>query len=82
MIPIIPSGLNIMVLVPLFGMSSIALFCMNFNFNNRVPQSNILTMDRPEISSINGAFTFISFCSLGFKIIQFSGNIGTDLFKI
>ena len=61
-----------------------ALFHVNFNFNNRVlwvPPSNILTMARPEISFINGAFTFINFCSLGFKIIQFSGNIGTDLFK-
>ena len=33
------------------------------------------------ISSINGAFTFINFCSLGFKIVHCSGNIGMDLFK-
>ena len=73
-----------MVLVPLFVMFNMALFHMNFNFNNRVlwvPLSNILTMARPEISSINGAFTFINFCSLGFKNKQFSGNIGRDLFK-
>ena len=60
------------------------LFCMNFNFNNRVlwvPPSNILTMARPEISDINVAFTFINSCSLGFKIVQISENIGTDLFK-
>ena len=38
-------------------------------------------MASPEISSVNGAFTFINFCSLGFKIVQFSENIGTDLFK-
>ena len=82
--PIISSGLNIMVLVPLFVMSNMALFHVNFNFDSRVlwvPPSNILTIARPEISSINGAFTFIHFCSLGFKIMQFSRNIGTDLFK-
>ena len=38
-------------------------------------------MANHEISSINGAFTFINFCSFGFKIVQFSGNMGTDLFK-
>ena len=84
MIPMISSGLNIMVLVPLFVMSSIALFCVNFNFNSRilwVHPSNILTMARPEISSMNEPFTFINFCSLGFKIAQFSENTGTDLFK-
>ena len=84
MIPIISSGLNIMLLVPLFVISHMVLFHVNFNFNNRVlwvPPSNILTMARPEISSINGAFTFINFCSLGFKIVQISGNIGKDLFK-
>ena len=50
MVSIISSGLNIMVLVPLLVMSSIALFCTNVNFNNRVlwvPPSNILTMARP-----------------------------------
>ena len=54
------------------------------HFINRVlwvSLSNILTMVSPKISSMNGAFTFISFCSLGFKIIQFSENMGTDLFK-
>ena len=65
-------------------MSSMALFHVNFNFNKTVlwvPPSNILAMANPEISSINEAFTFISFSSLGFKIVQFSGNMGTDLFK-
>ena len=73
-----------MVSVPLFVMSSMALFHVNFNFNNKVlwvPPSNILTIASPEISSINGVFTFINFCLLDFKIAQFSGNIGTDLFK-
>ena len=73
-----------MVSVSLFTMSNIALFCVNFNFINRVlwvPWLNILTMASPEILSINGAFTFINFCSWGYKIIQFSGNMGTDLYK-
>ena len=84
MIPIISSGLNIIVSITLFVWSSMALLCVNFSFNKRVlwvPLSNILTMANPEISSINGAFTFINFCSLGFKIVQFSGNMGTDLFQ-
>ena len=38
-------------------------------------------MANPEISSINGAFTFINFCLLGFKIMQFSGNMGTGLLR-
>ena len=70
--PILSSGLNIMVSVPLFTMYIIAAFCMNFSFINKVlwvPQSNILTIANPNISSINRAFTFIDFCSLGFKIM-------------
>ena len=57
---------------------------MNFNFINKVllvPPSRILIMVIPEISSINEALTFISFCSLGFNITSFSGKIGTYLFK-
>ena len=59
-------------------MSNIALFHMNFNFMNRelwVPLSSILTMANPEISSVNWAFTFINFCSLGFKIVQLARNM-------
>ena len=73
-----------MVLVPLFTMSNIALFHVNFSFNNKVlwfSPSNILTIDSPEFLSINGAFTFINICSLGFKITWLSGNMGMDLFK-
>ena len=73
-----------MVSVPLFAVSNIALFQVNFNFINRVlwvSPSNILTIASPKSVSINGAFTFINFYSLGFKIIQLSGNMGTDLFK-
>ena len=46
-----------------------------------VPPSNILTITSLEISSINGAFTFISLCYLCFKITWFSQNMGMDLFK-
>ena len=85
MTPIIFSGLKIMVSVPLLlTVSTLALFCINFNFISKVlwvPPPNILTMASPKISSINGAFTFISLCSLGFRITQLSGNMGMDLFK-
>ena len=30
---------------------------------------------------MNGALTFINFCSLGFKIKLCSGNMGTDQFR-
>ena len=73
-----------MVFAPLFTMSNMALFHVNFNFINRVlwvPLSKILTMAIPEISSTNGALTFISFCSFGFNITFFSGNMGMDLLK-
>ena len=70
--------------MPLFTISYIAIFHVNFNFINivlQVPPSSILTMANPEISSMNGAFTFISFCSLGFKIMQSPGKMGKDLFR-
>ena len=38
-------------------------------------------MAKPEISSKNGASTFINFCSFGFNIIFSLGNVGTNLFK-
>ena len=73
-----------MVFAPLFTMSNMALFHVNFNFINRVlwvPPSKILTMAIPEISSTNRALTFVSFCSFGFNITFFPGNMGMDLFK-
>ena len=73
-----------MVSVPLFTMSKIAALHVNFNFISKVlwvPASSILTIARPDISSINVAFTFINFCSFGFKIIQSTGEMGNDLFK-
>ena len=84
MIPIISSGLNITVSVALVTMSNMTLFHVNFNFINRVlwvALSKILTMASPKISSTNGALTFISFCSCGFNITSFSGNMGMDPFK-
>ena len=77
-------GLNIMISMPLFTISNTAMFCVNFSFINTVlwvHPSNIFTVADPEILCINGAFTFIYFCSLGFKITQSSGNVGKDLFK-
>ena len=43
--------------------------------------SDIFTVARPEISSINGASILINFCSVGFKIIFPFGNRCIDLFK-
>ena len=83
-IPIISSGLRIMVSFPAFFMSKMALLCVKFNFINRVLlvlPSIILIIANPKFSSINGALTFTSFCSSGFNSISFSGYIGTDLFK-
>ena len=83
-IPIISLGLRIMVSFPAFFMSKTALLHINFSFINRVLlvfPSIILIIANPEISSINRALTFTSFCSSGFNIISFFGYIGTDLFK-
>ena len=73
-----------MVSAPLFTMSNTAALCVNFNFINKVlwvPPSSNLMIARPDISSIYGAFTFINFCSLGFRIVQSIGKMGRDLFK-
>ena len=43
--------------------------------------SSILTIASPDISSINGASTFINFCSLGFNTMYSLGKMGRDLFK-
>ena len=79
------SGLNIIVSVLLFTISSTATLSVNFSFINRVfiwvPPSNIFTMANSNISSINGTSTFINFCSLGFLIMQSTGKMGEDLFK-
>ena len=38
-------------------------------------------MAKPDISSTNGAFTLINFCSLGFSTMHSIGKMGRDLFK-
>ena len=57
---------------PLLVISSIAKFCVNFNFNIIVlfvVLSSILIIASPDISSMNGASAFINLCSLGFSTI-------------
>ena len=61
-----------------------AKFCMNFDLSMIVFctfLSNTLIMASLEISSINGASTFINLCSLGFNTMCSFGKIGTDLLK-
>ena len=73
-----------MVSVALFTISNIAALHVNFSFINKVlwvPPSSILTIASPDILSINGAFPFINFCSLGFKIMLSIGKMGKDLFR-
>ena len=43
--------------------------------------SDILIMVNPDISSVNGASTFINFCSLGLNTRHSFGNNGIDLLK-
>ena len=64
--------------------SNVAELCMNFSFSSIVlcvVPSNILTITSPDISSINGAFTLINFCSFGFNMVHSFGKMGKDLFK-
>ena len=74
-------GLNIMVSVPLFTVTNIAVLCMNLNFNNMVLCVLPCNISRPDISSLNGVFTLINFCSLGFSATYSFGKMGRDLFK-
>ena len=72
-----------MVFKPVLAMSNIAESHMNFSFNNTVlcvVPSNILTISSPNISSINGAFTLINFCSFGLNTMHSFGKMGKDLF--
>ena len=68
----------------LLAMSNVAEFCMSFSFNNMVlcvTPSSILIMASPDVSSINGAFTLINFCSLSFNTVHSFVKMGKDLFK-
>ena len=69
---------------PLLVISNIAEFCMNFNLSIIVlcvVLSSTLIIANPDILSINGASTFISFCSFGFNTISSFGKFGKGLFK-
>ena len=68
---------------PLLVISSVAEFHVNFNFSIIVcvVLSSILIIASPDISSMNGASTFISFCSFGFSNMHSFGKIGKDLFR-
>ena len=69
---------------PLLVISNVAEFCMNFNLNITVlcvALSSTFIIANPDISSVNGTSTFISFCSFGFNTICSLWKIGKDLFK-
>ena len=68
----------------LFVISSVATFHVNFNLSIIVFctfLSNTLIMASPDISSMNGASTFIIFCSSGFNTMHSFRKLGIDLFK-
>ena len=57
---------------------------MNFNLNIIVVcafSSNTFIMANPDISSINGASTFINLCSFGFITTCSFGKVDMDLFR-
>ena len=69
---------------PLLIISNVTELCMNFNLSIIVlcvflPSTLIIA--NPDISSINGASTFISFCSFGFNTTWSFEKIGKGLFK-
>ena len=58
---------------PLFIMSNVARFHVNFNLSTIVLctfLSRILIIANPDISSINGTSTFINLCSFGFNTMH------------
>ena len=84
MIPNISFGSSKIVSSPLLVISSIAKAHMNFNLNITVlcvVLSSTLIIASPDILSMNGASTFVNFCSLGFSTKHSFGKIGRDLFK-
>ena len=65
-------------------MSRDAQFLINYNLSTTVHcslLSNVFTITRPEISSTNGASTFIYFLSLGLTTTCSLEKNGVDLFK-
>ena len=64
--------------------SSIAEFHVKFNVNIIVlcvVVSSILIIASPDISSMNGASTLISFCPFGFSNMHSFGKMCKDLFR-
>ena len=81
MIPSTTSGSNMILSKPLLVMPSVVEFHMNFNLSIIVlcvVLSSILIIASPDISSMNGASTFINFCSLGFSTICSFGKMGKE----
>ena len=69
---------------PLLVISNIAENHTNFNLSIIVLcvfLSSTLIIANPDISSINGASTFINLCFFVFNIMHSFGKIGKDLFK-
>ena len=69
---------------PLFVMFNVTKFHMNFNFSIIVLcvfSSSTLIIVNPEISSMNGASTFINLFSFDLNTIHSFGKLGTDLLK-
>ena len=68
----------------LFVISNIAKFHTNFNLSIIVLcvlLSNTFIMANPDISSINGASTFINLCSFGFNTSHSFAKIAMDLLR-
>ena len=69
---------------PVLVISYIAEFHTNFNLSIIVFcvfLSSTLIIANPDITSINGVFTFINLCFFGFNTIHSFGKIGMDLLK-
>ena len=69
---------------PLFVIFNVTKFHVNLNLSIIVLcmlLSSTLIIANPEISSMNGASTYITLCFFGFNTIHSFGEIGIDLFK-
>ena len=69
---------------PLFIMSNVAKFHVNFNISIIVFcmfLSSTLIIANPDILSINSTSTFINLCSFGFNTTCCFGKIGMNLFR-
>ena len=68
-----------MVSKPLLAVSNVADFQVYLSFKDMVLcvfPSNILRIASPDISSMNGAFTLINFCSFAFNTVHFLSKEG------